>query len=254
MKRMILTLTTLAIAGGAAFAQSLKVYTEISPPQQIQGADGKLSGIAIDAVREIQKRIGNKDPIEVVPWARGYQEVQADPNVVLFTMSRTAARNPMFKWVGPIDESVFYFYVKAGSAVEIKSLEDAKKLHSIGVTQSDVRDLELTKLGFTNLDRANDNTTNAKKLLLGRVDAIAASPGEINDLAKAAGCKVSDLKQTFSFLKVQLFIAFSKTTPDATVKAWADALDALKKDKTFETIYRKYEPSKPLPGPAKTTF
>ena len=254
MNSLFITLAALAIVGGTASAQSLKVYTEVFEPLQIQAADGKLSGIAIDVVREIQKRTGNADPIQVVPWARSYQEIQAEPNVVLFSMTRTGERNPLFQWVGPIDETVFSFYVKADSKVSIKTMEDAKKLHAIGVYRNDVRDLFLTKAGFTNLDRAPDNLTNVKKLMLGRIDAYAGMPGELDDLAKAAGCKSSDLKPTISFLKAQQFIAISKATSPTVTKAWSDALDAMKKDKTFETIYRKYEPSKPLPGAAKTTF
>jgi polar amino acid transport system substrate-binding protein len=254
MKRLIMTLAAFAIAGGAVFAQSLKVYSEENAPLQIKAPDGALSGIAIDAVREIQKRVGNTDPIQIIPWARSYQEVQTDPNVALFAMSRTADRNPLFQWVGPLDEVVFHLYVKSDSTIVIKSLEDAKKLHAIGVYKADVRDLYLTKAGFTNLDRVTENETNVKKLMLGRIDAFAATDGEAVDLAKATGFKPSDLKEAYPFLKTQQFIAFSKQTPAATVKAWQDALDAMKKDKTFEHIFRKYEPTKALPGPAKTTF
>ena len=254
MKRLALLLVAMAIAGGAAFAQSLKIYTEENAPLQFKAPDGSLTGIAIDVVKEIQKRVGSKEPIELVPWARSYQELQTDPNVALFSTNRTAERNPLFQWVGPLDEVTHSFYVKADSKIVIKSMEDAKKLHTIGVYKDDVRDLVLTKAGFTNLDRATDNLTNVKKLMLGRLDAFAVSSGEIPDLAKGAGCKVTDMKEAFPFLKAQVFIAFSKKTPEATVKAWQDALDAMKKDKTFETIYRKYEPTKPLPGPAKTTF
>jgi hypothetical protein len=57
-----------------------------------------------------------------------------------------------------------------------------------------------------------------------------------------------------TFLKVQQFIAFSTKTPDATVRSWSQAFEAMKKDKTFERIYRKYYPHGPLPGPAITTF
>ncbi len=254
MKRLVLLLVALVIAGGTAFAQSLKIYTEENAPLQFKAPDGNLTGIAIDVVREIQKRVGSKEPIELVPWARSYQEVQTEPNIVLFSMNRTAERNPLFQWVGPLDEITHYFYIKADSKIIIKSLDDAKKLRAIGVYKNDVRDLVLTKAGFTNLDRANENLTNVKKLMIGRLDAFAGSPGEIADLTKGAGCKVSDLKEAFPFLKAQAFIAFSKKTPEATVKTWSDALDVMKKDNTFEQIFRKYEPTKPLPGPAKTTF
>ncbi|MDR3669255.1 MAG: transporter substrate-binding domain-containing protein [Holophaga sp.] len=231
-------------------AKPLKIYTEISIPQQIKAPDGSLSGIAVDTVREIQKRVGSSDPIQLVPWARGYQEATTEPNVLLFSMGRTAEREHLFQWVGPVDELVFSLFVKAGSPIKIKNLNDAKKLHSIGVYKNDVRDLFLTKAGLTNLDRASDAVTNVKKVMAGHLDALASSESGIADLAKSAGFQASDLKAAYPFMRIQLYMAFSHGTPAETVSAWSGALAAMKKDKTFEHIYRKYDPTKALPGPA----
>jgi polar amino acid transport system substrate-binding protein len=254
MKRVVIALAALVLSGSSASAQSMKVYTELSPPNQFNGPDGKLTGIAVDLVQEIQKRIGNKDPIEVVPWARGYQEVQNDPNVILFTMARTKDRNPLFRWVGPVVESTYCFYAKADSKLVVKSLDDAKKLGSIGVYRNDVRDLFLTKAGFTNLDRSTDNETNVKKVMAGRLDVFASARNGVSELAKAAGFKAEDFKEIFPFFKVQLYITLSKATPESTITAWTNAFESLKKDGTFERIYKKYLPSEPLPGPAITNF
>lgn len=254
MNRIVGTLVAVLAAAGLAQAQALKIYTEISAPSQIQGPNGKLEGVSVELVQEIQKRVGSKDPIQVVPWARGYQEAQSDPNVALFSMARNAERNSLFQWVGPLLENSYLLYVKADSKITIKTLEDAKKLKAIGVYRNDVRDQFLTKQGFTNLDRADDSVTNFKKLELGRIDAIAGSNVGMTDLAKAAGFNPEDLKPTVTFMKVQTWIAFSKATPAATVKAWAEALEAVKKDKTYEKIYRKYMHNIPLPGPAITSF
>ncbi len=254
MKRVSSVLVALALFGGAAFSESLKIYTEISPPNQIQGADGKLAGLAVELVQEIQKRVGSSDPVQLVPWARGYQEVQSEPNVVLFSMARTGERNPLFQWVGPVNETTYCLFVKASSKIVIKSLDDAKKLGRIGVYKDDARDLFLTKAGFTNLERTTENPTNVKKVMLDRLDAFASSQSGVADLAKSAGFTAQDVKEAFPFLKIQLFLAFSKKTPEATVKAWQDALDAMKKDKTFEKVYRKYLPTQPMPGPTITNF
>ena len=71
---------------------------------------------------------------------------------------------------------------------------------------------------------------------------------------KAAGFKKEDVKLAYVFLKPQLFIALSKQTPAATVKAWNEALEAMKTDGTFKKILGVYFPGLPLPGPAVTTF
>ncbi len=254
MKKLVIALAILAVANKTTTAQSLKIYTEVSPPEQIQGSDGKLSGIAIDTVAEIQKRIGNKDPIKVMPWARSYEATLRDPNVLLFSMSRSAERNPLFQWVGPINETVYGFWVKADSKVLIKSLDDAKKLRGIGVYRDNVRDQYLTKQGFKNLNRTNDNEGNIKMLMFGRTEAFADSRNGIAENAKAAGFKREDFKEAFPFFKVQIFLAFSKNTPKEVVNAWQTALDAMKKDKSFDHIFHRYLPNTALPGPAITDF
>lgn len=235
-------------------SQTLTIYCEEDPPFQFTGADKKPAGMVVEMVQEIQKRIKNNEPIQIVPWARGYEEIQSKPNVVLFTMSRTAERNDLFQWVGPIAESAFAFYSKSGSKLMIKSLEDAKKVTRIGVYRNDVRDQFLTKAGFTNLERVDDNITNVKKLMADRIDMYVSSANNIADDLKTAGYKMTDVKLQYIFLKIQLYVAMSKNTDQSIVKSWNDALDAMKKDGAFKTIFKKYYPNNPLPGPAITKF
>jgi polar amino acid transport system substrate-binding protein len=249
MKRFLFALLVCVLAGGTAFGQSLRIYTEIAPPNQYLDASGQLTGYMVELVQELQKRVGNTDPIALVPWIRAYHELESEPNVVLFSMVRSAKRNPLFQWVGPTGESSFAFYVKAGSPHQVKSLEDAKTLELIGVYREDARDQYLTRLGFTNLDRSIDQEVMLKKLMDGRIAALASSPIGMEELAKSAGVRFEDLKETYTFLKVQIYIAFSRKTPGAVVKAWTTALNAMKRDRTFELLYRKYYPSGPLPGP-----
>lgn len=79
---------------------SLSIYCEFDPPFQFLDASGSPTGYAVGLVREIQKRVGNTDPIEIVPWARGHNDVLKKPNIVLFSMARTAERENLFRWVG----------------------------------------------------------------------------------------------------------------------------------------------------------
>jgi len=254
IQRIIVMLLAIGAFPTSLLAQPLTIYCENDPPSQIQNPDNSLSGFAVDLVREIQRRVHNDDPIEMVTWARGYYDIQKYPNVLLFSMARTAERNSLFQWIGPILESQYGFYVKADSKIVINSLEDAKKIRTIGVIHDDVRDLFLTKAGFTNLDRRTDNNANIKKLMTGRIDAYAGSPTGIADALKSAGFHVTDVKLAFVFLKSQSFIAASRATSTGVVQAWNDALDALKADGTFEAILAKYYPDEAMPGPAITTF
>ena len=237
-----------------AWAQSLTILTEINPPLQIKLANGEPGGPTVAVVREIQRRVNNTDPIELVPWARGYRAVETQANTALFVMARTASRDPQFQWVGPFTEAVYALYVKADSKIVLKDLDDAKQLKSIGVYRDDARDQLLTQAGFTNLDRTVDNSANVKKLMLGRIEAFASSNTAIEVLMASLGYPGDSVRAALPLTKIQTWMAFSKQTPESTVRAWADALEAMKKDKTFETIMVSGIPGWTPAGKAVTQF
>ena len=254
MSKWFFTVLSAIAINGSGVAQPLTIYTEIDAPGQFYRADGTLTGLSVEIVKELQKRTGNTDRIKVVPWARGYIELQTLPNVVLFATARTAERNPLFHWVGPTDEKRYSLFVKADSTLVLKTLEDARKLGAIGVYKDDVRDLYLTSKGFQNLERTIDNISNVKKLISGRIDAFAFATTGVSELAQSSGYKVEDLKEALPIFKVQLYIALSKGTPNATVQAWDKAFRAMKRDQTFAHLFKQYYPNQPLPGPAITRF
>ena len=81
---------------------NLNFYTEVYPPSSFY-QQGKLTGISIEALQLMWQKLGYPaQPIQVVPWARGYRSLQNEGNAVLFATSRYHAREHLFQWVGPI--------------------------------------------------------------------------------------------------------------------------------------------------------
>lgn len=235
-------------------ATPLTLLTENDPPSQFAGPDGEPTGYTVELVRAVQRKLGSQDDIKIVPWARGYQMVQNEPNVALFLMARTAERNSLFQWVGPVLEVEYGLYGTADSKLHLGSLEDAKRLRSIGVYRDDARDLMLTKAGFTNLDRITSNKANVQKLMSGRVDLYASSSLAYGVEAVDAGFKPADLKLVWPLQQTQLYIAMSKGTPASVVQAWNAALKQLRQDGSWQKVLKKYYPQSKLPGPAITDF
>lgn len=229
-------------------APKINIFTEVDPPNQSQGVDGRLWGMSVEVVQEIQRRVGNTDAIAVVPWARGYANLQGGANTMLFTVARTEERDSAFKWVGPIDERLYALYVRADAPPGPNGLAEARNLGRIGVYRDDARDQILTKENFTNLDRTTESLANVRKLMAKRIDAFASSPSEIGDLLDRAGYRKEDVREALVFARMQGYIAFSKATPDEVVKPWETAFEAMKRDRAFDIIYRKYRPNQPLPG------
>lgn len=239
-----------ALAPGALWGQSLTLLCEDDPPLQFVDINGRLTGLTVEVVREIQKRVGSTEEIKIVPWARGYDAALAGPNIVLFSMARTAERERLFNWVGPVMESVYGFYAKSSSRLSVDSIEEAKRVGRIGVYANDARDLILTGLGFTNLDRATDNVTNVKKLMAGRIDLYAGSSTQIASDARAAGFSPSELKEVFPFQRIRLYVTLSQGTDPNTVAAWSKAFASMSADGTFKRIFAAYYPELRPPSSA----
>jgi len=239
MFKVILAVFSLFVLATNALALDLQIITEIAPPLNYTDngtEEGKVIGTSTEIVQEIQKRIGDTTRIEVMPWARGYNIVQSKPNVMLYSTTRTEAREVLFKWVGPIAKNEWVFFAKKGSGIKIASLDDAKKVGSIGAYRDDVREQFLKEKGFTNLDTASDPLTLVKKLMAGRNDLLVSDILEGALTAKDAGFDPSELEPVFTIKKADLYCAFSKGTPDEVVAQWQKALDAMKADGTLKKI------------------
>lgn len=238
--RRLLCAAFFAFTSPCLMAQDLSLYCEEDRPLQFYNAQGKLTGFTIDVVEEIQKRLSTKFPIQVVPWARGVEMLNRNPNTLLFTMARTPERENLYQWIGPITYVKYELFAKADSDIKINSLDDAKKLKLIGVYRNDIRDQTLTRLGFTNLDRAASNISSFKKLMVGRVTVYADSKLGVAGVAKAAGYQESDVKPVFHLFDSPLYIAVSRDTNKNVVSKWNDILDEMKKDKSFQRLQKKY--------------
>lgn len=241
MTRFCIAFFFTVISALRAEAQSLSIFSEGSQAVQYQ-QNGKSTGFTIELVTEIQRRVGNTDPINFVPWARGLHELEQSPNTLLFSVARTPERDAKFQWIGPITERVYALYARADDNIVINSIEDAKKVASIGVYRNDVRDQALTNMGFTNLDRTDNNDINIKKLMKGRITLFAGTVPNSPRQTQGAGYPPEAIKPVFVFLRSQLYIAASQNTDPAVVAKWNQALADMKKDQSFQKLHKRYFP------------
>ena len=222
----------------AASAETLEIYCEETPPYQMRAGDGAVHGVVVDIVREIQKRTGNSDAIQIVPWNRGYTFALQKKNTVLFSVVMTDDRKDLFRWVGPVMDFSMAFYARKDSAIRISSLAEAKKVKGIAVYGNDIGQQYLEKNGFTNLVKTYDNASAQKDLLLGRVDLV--SIGRCSRRRRVEGTDSGGIKEVFVYMHNPIYIAFSKSSSPETVASWNRALAAMKKDGTFDAICGRY--------------
>lgn len=238
---------TLMIWPRCVSAQAMTVITEESPPFNFTN-DGGITGSSTEVVREILKRLNLPDHIQVMPWARGYHALQTQPNVALFSTTRTPEREPLFHWVGPLFTVHFNFYARRDTALELRSLEDAKRVGAVATYKDDVKEQLLRDLGFTNLDSSKSPVSNLKKLIAGRVDLWLFDNLGMPDVARKAGIDPIELKRVLPFRTYQSYIAISKPTAPAVVQRWRDALQSMVQDGTFAAISRRWLPRESIPN------
>ncbi|HMA04825.1 MAG TPA: transporter substrate-binding domain-containing protein [Methanomicrobiales archaeon] len=225
---------------GPATDAGLRIVTEDFPPFNYAGPDGKAAGLSTDVVNAILARLNQKAAIEVMPWTGGYQLALSGPRVVLFSTGRTDERETLFKWVGPIAANDYTLYARKGSALQIGSLEAAKKAGLIGVVKDDARYQFLLENRFGNILTCDDETGCIRNLTAGTTGLLLGSSLSTPDIARKAGIDPSSLDALYTIRTVPLYIAFSRDTPDSVIAAWQGALDAMKRDGSFDAILAKY--------------
>jgi polar amino acid transport system substrate-binding protein len=240
MKLWLQLVVLVFLSPGLLHAAGLRILTEDLPPLNFV-KDGVLVGPSVEMVKEIQRRIGAAEKIQVYPWARAYQMALEEENVVLFGMSHTAAREGKFKWVGPLATKRDILVARKGSNLAINSLADAKKVRRIGVLRDDTKEEYLESHGFTNLEPVSDERKNAQKLVLGRIDLWVFKKPGLKTVCDLAGVDYDAVEEVLNLRETKVDIAFSLKTPDAVVAQWRKAFADMVADGTVEAIRRKWD-------------
>ncbi len=231
---------TLVFAAGSEFT----ILTENAPPTNYINEQSRLTGPSTEIVREILTRLGWKSTIHVYPWARAYALAIEGPKTVLFSTTRTTARESLFKWVGPIFEQRQILYKKAGSPLEITTLDDAREVAAIGTYYNDTAEQYLKDKGFTNIESVPVDSLNIQKLIYGRTQLWATGDAAINTRILQAGFHPTVVEEAFVLQSIYLYIAFSNDTTDKVVNRWQEILNDIKKEGLYERVLRKYSVNK----------
>lgn len=219
---------------------SLRLMTENAPPFNYPGKDGQTTGLSVDIVREILRRLGTPDhPIELLPWNRAYRIVETEPNTALFSMTRTPEREPLFHWVGPLADNTWCFYARKDRKLVLSSFEDAKP-YRIGTYLNDACEIYLKELGFPHLDSVNDDLTNVRKLAAGRIDLWIVGKAQMPCLAQQAGIDPARFESVLTVKETLLYLAFNRKTSPEIIEEWQRIFAAMESDGTLASIRKKY--------------
>ncbi|MES2317486.1 MAG: transporter substrate-binding domain-containing protein [Pseudomonadota bacterium] len=234
---LIMTLAGLSAAASAAPRPHLLIGTKASPPSVLMDK-GRVSGIATDKVREIMKRAGVDVDFELMSFKRAYLLSQTRADVCLFPLMRLPEREPLFKWVGPTNESDWTLFGLAGRDYHIRKLEDARQ-YRIGAYFGDVRGETLAAQGFK-VDTTREPLASPRKLLAERIDLWTSSLDVGGKIVAENGWK-NQIVPVFTFKRPANYLACNKGVPDSLIAKMNAALHAMNADGASHAIERKYK-------------
>lgn len=229
------------LAGPTAQGQTVRAVTETTPYTYQKGE--RVEGAATEVVEKTLQAAGQTDyQVRLYPWARAYDMALKEPNVLIFLIARTPARETQFKWAGEIMKIQYHLYrLKERTEIAVKTLADAKN-YTIGVMRDDVRQQYLQSKGFTRLAVSAQWSDNFAKLVKRQVDLVPLTEDDASSLCAEAHFDCAGLERvlTLDEASTGLYMAYSLATPESIVQKTRVAFDKLRADGSVRrTMERK---------------
>lgn len=216
---------------------ALTINAEATPPAVLE-QEGRITGHAAEKVHEIMRRAGIDYSIKLLPWKRAYTMAQTSPATCVFMTARTAERERQFAWIGPISQTDWVLYGRAGRDYRIDRLDDAHGLR-IGGYLGDVRGEYLAAQGML-VDFATIDESNPKKLMLGRIDLWVNSTRSSRPLVAQLQL-TGKIVPVFTFKFVKLYLACHPGIEPALLARMQGALRAMETDGSYRAIEQRFE-------------
>lgn len=240
----VLMLTALGAKAELPDYYRVVLLTENFPPFNM-ATDGKnfardenVEGMNTDIIREMFKRAKIQYNLSLrFPWDRIYKLTLEKPNYAIFSTTRSTARDPLFKWVGPLSSTERVLVAAPGKTFNIKTLEEAKQ-YKIGAykASSTGQFLENNSIPFESSLR---DQINAGKLIDDKIDLWATNDPVFRYFAAQEG--VTGLHVVFvAETGTSQYLAFNLETPDEVIQRLQTSLDAMRQDGTIERLRSPY--------------
>jgi len=216
----------------AAVAQDdYLVVTELAPPNQ-ELVNGEVVGEGTQFIRDIFAQAKLKPNIQMYPWARAYKVAKELKNTFIYSLARTAEREDLFYWIGPVGRfELGFISLSSRNDIEINSTEEAKR-YKIAMQRNDFSTQTLTKLGFE-VVLTSDIQKSYSLLLAKKVELIVDDPLYMQQMSDYLKLEPGHLKFVYKIdeLTIDAYLAANKKTDIQLIEALQAAFLEVKKNK-----------------------
>lgn len=231
-------ITAVCLSAQSAIAADtiINAYTAVLPPYTL-GADEAAPGISHELLVEMGKRAGVDIEIVYMPWKRAQATVQNTPNSLLFTATRTAAREELYGWV-TLMVAPREVFVTTGAVIE--SYDAAASSGTIAVLDGTPRQRKLDENGVGDVEVVREANLAARMLNGGRVVGWYTFDQRAAAVFKSEGFDPAQLVFGPEISQSQNWLASSLEFDPAVAEALAQALESIRADGTYDAILAKY--------------
>jgi len=224
----------------------LPPYTFQVPSATVSEEPGPGQGLVHEAVVEMARRLNTEVAIEYMDWDGAQKLALSHPNIGILSITRTPEREEHYQWCCRIvtDDLILV----GGQGVDVSSLEKVKD-RPIGVLFHSGAEALVRSLGFSRIQASPEEWLNASKMKERRIDAWLAPRLMVIHAYKEVGADASTLNFGQIVRPSEIYLAFSKGTPETEARRWADALKQMQDDGTLDRILARYNRLKVDPIP-----
>jgi len=234
------------------YAKSLFFVTLESPPAEYL-KNNEATGSNVDIVTEAFKRLGYKIKIGFFPWKRALRMVEngyAD-GIIDAAYNEDRARYIYFPKEEIYIEEWYGFKNVDSNLTLDENLDNAKNI-KLGVARAVVFGGKIQKAikngQFMCLDEGHDDISNVRKLVAKRFDMLVGIKSTILSHAEKTGnldkieiVKKSGTNENYLLSSSKTYLGFSKKRVNKElVQKFSETIAQMKKDKTIESIRKKY--------------
>ncbi len=224
----------------------IRIVTENAPPFQIVENNRVSDGLAFELLQATQKKLNLNIEIEVYPWARSYSTAQGNPNILIFSITRTEEREKLFKWIDTIYVLEDYLWaLKSSAETKEKNTPKELQIYRTGVQRDDQQYAFLKNWGLSENNGLVIVPTwdqAIKMLYANRLDFIMGSEIMLVHRLKANGLDLDKIEKRIYLGKMGsgLFYAFSNSTSDSLVNDFKNAFKEIRKNGEYKAIKDKW--------------
>jgi polar amino acid transport system substrate-binding protein len=215
-----------------------EVYVDLVDPLAYS-ADGVQQGLLYDLLSEMGRRVNHSHPIIPMPLMRQRFPLKNRDNT-LGTLWRFPEIETSYLWWCKLFDSSFVMVAAPNSTLDISSIDVAKQLR-VGVILGSPAELLARRIGFQNIQTSTTAESNARKLILGRIDIWIATPRVIKAAQTKVGKSLEKPRISQEIGKYGVYLASSPGFDPKEAARWKLAFESMQKDGSYEIIKKRYD-------------